>query len=66
MHYTFDKLHNEVENKLLRLITSLELKRGTGEWAESLPQQSANHPSVNPLIQQSNNPPIQPSYDYTR
>src|SRR6266853_1284331 len=31
----FDKLHYEVENKLLSLIGSVERKRGTGEWAES-------------------------------
>ena len=44
----FDKLHYEVENKLLRLIESLENKRGTNEWRDSLP----------PRIQQSNNPSI--------
>ncbi|MCI0538495.1 MAG: four helix bundle protein [Verrucomicrobiales bacterium] len=38
----FDKLHYEVENKLLRLIESLETKRGTNEWQESLPHQSNN------------------------
>lgn len=40
----FDILHYEVENKLLRLIESLEAKRGTGEWQDEIP---------------SNNPPIQ-------
>jgi four helix bundle protein len=34
----FDKLHYEVENKLLALISSLESKRGTHEWHDSLPQ----------------------------
>jgi len=33
----FDKLHYEVENKLLALISSLESKRSTGTWSESLP-----------------------------
>ena len=33
-----DKLHYEVENKLLALITSLESKRGTHEWQETLPR----------------------------
>lgn len=33
----FDKLHYEVENKLLHLITALESKRGTDEWQTSLP-----------------------------
>ena len=42
----FDRLHYEVENKLLHLITSLESKRGTNEWQDSLPR-----PSKNPLIQ---------------
>ena len=44
-----DTLHYEVENKLLRLIESLEAKRGTGEWSETLP-------SSNPSLQQSTNP----------
>jgi four helix bundle protein len=43
-----DKLHYEVENKLLRLIESLENKRGTNEWRDTLP----------PTIHQSTNPPI--------
>ena len=46
----FDKLHYEVENKLLRLIESLELKRQTNEWQDTLPP---NHPT----IQQSIHPP---------
>ena len=33
----FDKLHYEVENKLLRLIGSLEKKRGTSQWLDALP-----------------------------
>ena len=32
-----DKLHYEVENKLLRLIESLENKRLTNEWQDTLP-----------------------------
>jgi four helix bundle protein len=48
----FDKLHYEVENKLLALISSLESKRGTGEWHDTLPK------SLHPPIHQSNNPPI--------
>lgn len=47
----FDMLHYEVENKLLRLIESLESKRGTNEWRDTLPQ------SINPIIHQSINPP---------
>jgi four helix bundle protein len=38
-----DTLHYEVENKLLRLIESLEAKRGTGEWRDTLPP---NNPSI--------------------
>ena len=41
----FDTLHYEVENKLLKLIESLEAKRGTGEWSDTLPHQS-NNPSI--------------------
>ncbi|HEV2327311.1 MAG TPA: four helix bundle protein [Verrucomicrobiae bacterium] len=32
----FDKVHYEVENKLLRLIESLENKRATSDWRDSL------------------------------
>ena len=41
----FDKLHYEVENKLLRLIEAMENKRSTADWRDSLPvkdQQSGN------------------------
>jgi four helix bundle protein len=51
----FDTLHYEVENKLLRLIESLEQKRGTNQWCDTLPQ------STHPPIHSSNNPPIRPS-----
>jgi hypothetical protein len=34
---SFDQLHYEVENKLLALITSIESRRGTGDWQDSLP-----------------------------
>ncbi|HEY3761289.1 MAG TPA: four helix bundle protein [Verrucomicrobiae bacterium] len=44
----FDQLHYEIENKLLKLIESLESKRRTKEWSDSLP-----------VIQKSNNPSIQ-------
>ena len=46
---SFDQLHYEVENKLLRLIESLELKRQTNDWRDTLP-------STNPPIQKSINP----------
>jgi four helix bundle protein len=45
----FDQLHYEVENKLLSLISSLESKRGTGEWQDALPR------SNNPTTQRSTN-----------
>jgi four helix bundle protein len=45
----FDKLHYEVENKLLRLIESLENKRGTNEWRDTLPP--TIHQSIHPAIQ---------------
>jgi four helix bundle protein len=41
-----DKLHYEVENKLLRLIESLESKRQKNDWRDTLP-------SSNPKIQKS-------------
>ena len=34
---SFDPLHYEVENKLLALIASIEAKRSTGDWQNSLP-----------------------------
>ena len=34
----FDKLHYEVENKLLALISSLESKRENHSWQDTLPQ----------------------------
>src|ERR1017187_3011602 len=40
----FDQLHYEVENKLLRLIESLENKRQTNDWRDTLPP-------MNPPIQ---------------
>jgi four helix bundle protein len=46
----FDKLHYEVENKLLAIIASLEAKRGTGQWLDSLPTSPPIHQSINPLI----------------
>jgi four helix bundle protein len=36
----FDALHYEVENKLLRLIESLESKRATHDWRDTLPPQT--------------------------
>jgi four helix bundle protein len=40
----FDRLHYEIENKLLALISSLEAKRGNGTWQDTLPN------TTNPLI----------------
>ena len=40
---SFDKLHYEVENKLLRLIESLETKRQANDWRDTLPP---THPSI--------------------
>jgi len=40
----FDELHYEIENKLLRLIESLEAKRQTNDWSATLPHQSNNPP----------------------
>ena len=53
----FDQLHYEVENKLLRLIESLEHKREANDWRDTLPP----HPSTHPPIHQSKNPSIHSS-----
>jgi four helix bundle protein len=45
----FDKLHYEVENKLLRLTESLETKRKTKDWRDTLPSTNPKiHPSIHP------------------
>jgi len=49
----FDRLHYEVEKKLLQLSSALESKRGTNAWQNSLPI----HSSSNPAIHKSTNPP---------
>jgi four helix bundle protein len=41
---SFDKLHYEVENKLLALISSLEVKRENHDWRATLPR--SNNPSI--------------------
>lgn len=69
----FDKLHYEVENKLLALIESMESKRNTGSWSDALPtsnrpvRQSTNikpnnrpQPITKPQpLRNFGNPPIQ-------
>lgn len=50
----FDKLHYEVENKLLRLIESLEAKRANGDWRDAL---SFNSPTT----RKSKTPALVPS-----
>src|SRR5439155_61200 len=55
---SFDQLHYEGENKRLARITSIEAKRGTGGWQDSLPA----HPGVH----QSSNPPIHTFHECTR
>lgn len=49
---SFDQLHYEVENKLLRLIESLELKRQTNDWQDTLPptHPSSSHPNIHPSL----------------
>jgi four helix bundle protein len=53
---SFDELHYEVENKILGLIESLETKRQTSDWQDTLPPK--NPPSINPPNHQSNHPPV--------
>jgi four helix bundle protein len=43
---SFDKLYYEVENKLLRLIESLENKRATSEWCDSLLMAESTKPKL--------------------
>lgn len=43
----FDQLHYEIENKLLKLIETLEAKRRMNEWSDALPP---THKSKNPSI----------------
>jgi len=50
---SFDELHYEVENKLLRLIESLELKRDANDWNDRIP--------YIPHSQISRNSPVSPS-----
>jgi four helix bundle protein len=58
----FDKLHYEAENKLLRLIESLERERGKNDWSDTLPQSTSSiHRSPNPFIQESTYPTIRPA-----
>jgi four helix bundle protein len=52
---SFDQLHYEIENKLLRLIESLEAKKQTNDWHDTLPR--TNPSSKNPPIHQSVPPP---------
>jgi four helix bundle protein len=54
----FDKLHYEVENKLLALISALESKRKNHTWHDTLPasEPSPDAPPTHPLIHQSTNP----------
>ena len=47
----FDALHYEVENKLLHLIASLETRRRTNQWQDSLPSDAVIHRSIDPKIQ---------------
>lgn len=44
----FDQLHYEVENKLLRLIESLENKKRVNDWRDALPP--AIRQSINPIV----------------
>lgn len=46
----FDQLHYEMENKLLRLIESLEIKRETNDWRDTLPPHQSSHPQIQKSI----------------
>jgi len=55
----FDTLHYEVENKLLGLIHSLENKRGTDSWLNSLPNEQSTGAYPGGPNRQPRNPKIQ-------
>ena len=44
----FDTLHYEVENKLVALIASLESKRATQDWSDTIPPRNSSTSSVRP------------------
>lgn len=54
---SFDQLHYEVENKLLRLIESLEAKKQANDWHDTLPR--ASQSSKNPPIHKSAPSPLE-------
>jgi four helix bundle protein len=54
-----DAVHYETENKLERLIESLEKKRDTGDWSSTLREDSPHDILPNsPIVHQSNSPSL--------
>ena len=55
----FDRLHYEVENRLLRLIEKLEQKRDNDDWVTRIaedPEEYASNPSTTPSLHHSITP----------
>ena len=56
----FDRLHYEVENRLLRLIEKLEQKRDDDDWIARISEDPAEYDasSITPLLHHSITPPL--------
>jgi len=52
----FERLHYEVENRLLRLIEKLEQKRDQGDWVTRIAEDPEEY-IITPSLQDSNTPP---------
>ena len=52
----FERLHYEVENRLLRLIEKLEQKRDQGDWVTRIAEDPEEY-IITPPLQHSNSPP---------
>ena len=53
----FNKLHYEVENRLLRLIEKLEQKRDDGDWTARIAEDPEEY-SITPSLHHSATPPL--------
>ena len=59
-----DRLHYEVENRLLRLIEKLEQKRDDGDWTARIaedPSEYLSEPPITPSLHHSITPSLHPS-----
>lgn len=56
----FNHLHYEVENRLLRLIAKLEMKRDDGDWMTRIAEDPEEY-SITPRLQHSTTPLLRPA-----